>query len=368
MQKVMILKVRLGDVMKKIFFLLFWLGTSYAPPSALPNLGNTCFMNALIQAINACTPAREYLIQQGPLAYQDNFFLSSFVTLLDAMQKKQNLKTSLELFVSSACPLFERGAQDDAARLFGAIVDQYKEEPYEQLRSRNRQPTLAHFFEFNERLMITCMQEILLEQNAPAFYLKVPVIGTDLRDGFKGYREQGEPVEFRGLTRCTQTSMVVDLPEIFVVGLNRFGYDPLKKQLVSHKNSIVIPLILSKNDLKLLLGHHNTQIDDYELIAIVMHHGTTVSSGHYTAYIRELDGNDLWYLCDDSDIRKVGNQLKIVSGYDYQEDGYLFFYMSANTVANVKKQAQQKSVAREKALKEERDLNMLGQALVSLTR
>jgi ubiquitin carboxyl-terminal hydrolase 36/42 len=114
---------------------------------------------------------------------------------------------------------------------------------------------------------------------------------------------------------------------------------------------------LAKNDLKPLLYDQNSQIDDYELIAIVMHHGATVSSGHYTAYVRELDSNDVWYVCDDSSIMPVGATLKMVDGYNYEEDGYLLFYMKKTLVKHVLDEA----IAR-------KNLDNIAQALASLAQ
>lgn len=340
----------------------------YAQPPKLENLGNTCFMNALIQAINACVPARNYLVQQGASEYQDNFFLSSFVSLLADMQQKHTITTSLELFVDSACPLFERGVQDDAARLFGHLMNQFKDTPYEKFRLSKHEQTLAQFFMFKEKQITECSGIVLLEQEQISYYLRIPVIGSTLQDGFKGYLSSEEKLEdFSGISDCTQKSKLMDLPEIFVIGLNRFGYDPVKRQLVSNKKSITIPLALQQS-LKPLMDNQNSKIDEYELIAIVMHHGTTVSSGHYTSYVREVDGNDLWYLCDDSSIIEVGDQLKIVDDYDYQKEGYLFFYMRANVVAHIRKHAREQLAAKEKALKELRAFDNLAQALSSLAR
>ena len=39
----------------------------------------------------------------------------------------------------------------------------------------------------------------------------------------------------------------------------------------------------------------------YDLLAVVIHHGATSHSGHYTAVVRD---DDNWLLCDDSTVSK----------------------------------------------------------------
>ncbi len=41
----------------------------------------------------------------------------------------------------------------------------------------------------------------------------------------------------------------------------------------------------------------------YDLYALIVHHGRSVSSGHYIAYVKAPNG--LWWLCDDTNIKTV---------------------------------------------------------------
>ena len=41
----------------------------------------------------------------------------------------------------------------------------------------------------------------------------------------------------------------------------------------------------------------------YDLVSVVVHHGGSVSSGHYVAYVKS--GAGVWYLCDDAKVCTV---------------------------------------------------------------
>ena len=56
---------------------------------------------------------------------------------------------------------------------------------------------------------------------------------------------------------------------------------------------------------------------DYELIATVSHHGKSISSGHYTADVRQPDR---WLRFDDGNVSEVSQQAVLT------DRPYLLFY------------------------------------------
>ena len=41
----------------------------------------------------------------------------------------------------------------------------------------------------------------------------------------------------------------------------------------------------------------------YDLYGVLVHHGFSVHSGHYIAFVKAASG--LWHLCDDTDVQQV---------------------------------------------------------------
>lgn len=58
----------------------------------------------------------------------------------------------------------------------------------------------------------------------------------------------------------------------------------------------------------------------YNLYALIVHHGRSVSSGHYIAYVKAPNG--YWWLCDDTNLKQVGLRAAcfISSSQDYKLD------------------------------------------------
>lgn len=73
----------------------------------------------------------------------------------------------------------------------------------------------------------------------------------------------------------------------------------------------ITTLIYPDEEIK-LLSHKRNEEYTYKLVGVVMHHGSTPTGGHYTAYALK---SDEWYHFNDSHVRKVGkagkyNELK----------------------------------------------------------
>ena len=87
---------------------------------------------------------------------------------------------------------------------------------------------------------------------------------------------------------------LVQAPTVLVLSFSRYG-GPLGR---GHKNAcriagrevVHMPMFSADNDI-------STGVVEYETIAVVMHHGDSVDSGHYTARLVEAEG---FILCDDN--------------------------------------------------------------------
>lgn len=64
---------------------------------------------------------------------------------------------------------------------------------------------------------------------------------------------------------------------------------------------------------------------EYQLYGIICHHGESIESGHYTAFIK--DDNDNWFLCDDERISKE-DIIQIVK--KYARNMYVIVYKKMN--------------------------------------
>jgi ubiquitin C-terminal hydrolase len=60
--------------------------------------------------------------------------------------------------------------------------------------------------------------------------------------------------------------------------------------------------------------------DTYSLFGVVVHHGTGVETGHYTAFVKTQTHDDIWFHCNDIYVNLYEQD---ISGIE----GFVMFYM-----------------------------------------
>jgi ubiquitin C-terminal hydrolase len=103
---------------------------------------------------------------------------------------------------------------------------------------------------------------------------------------------------------------LIDGPEILIIPFKRFKPN-------RHKNNKLITFPLLLNLSPYILGSDNTA--NYKLFAVANHIGSSIHSGHYTAYCRDVD-SDNWFCYNDSSVSHI-LESQIVSN-----KAYLLFY------------------------------------------
>ena len=101
----------------------------------------------------------------------------------------------------------------------------------------------------------------------------------------------------------TRTEWII-LPEVLILQLKRFQDDDANRRgraIIKNMTQVNVDSTLTLDD------------SVYDLIALVQHSGTTLRSGHYTAYIRNTSSRHAgsrWYLHDDekTTLQREGNQ------------------------------------------------------------
>ena len=106
-----------------------------------------------------------------------------------------------------------------------------------------------------------------------------------------------------------------NLPTVLVFCLKRFSIDGTSKET----HPIQFPLTLDMG--KYVCGYNRTQ-HQYELYGICNHFGN-VYKGHYTNFVKTIEGN--WFHCNDEIIHKIENPAQLQSPH-----AYCLFYRKKN--------------------------------------
>lgn len=119
--------------------------------------------------------------------------------------------------------------------------------------------------------------------------------------------------------------MVTEAPQLLLLQLLRFDFDKGKKKPHKITRRVDVPLILTLQEASRLLPLQRQETaskwSPWVLIGAVLHLGSSATSGHYTAVIREPDGT--WVHYDDTHAEPLDERSALAKA---SEQGYMLLY------------------------------------------
>ena len=317
-------KIKKNIKIKNFFLVFIFYGDLFSKPIGLKNLGNSCYMNSVLQVLAHTDDFKEYFLknnfhkEQKPLSFALKNFLKEYLENKDnnyfALRELHNAIKKQYKTQSTSEMKFANGYQHDPEEFLSMFLD--------SLKLENKK--WNNIFKGEETILDTCKNCKDESQNENEF--KILSLGikdddlekieshemeedccnccdcccvyykTTLKHLLDNYTREEEIEANCG--RCNKNTnkkkiiRISFLPKYLILQLNVF-YE-------YHSVFIKIPEELN-------LGEYCTKQNnvnfDYTLYGIVRHHGNMLG-GHYTAAIKE--GND-WYICDDKTVKKVIN-------------------------------------------------------------
>ena len=320
------MKYKIKKVLKiKNFFLVFiFYGDLFSKPIGLKNLGNSCYMNSVLQVLAHTDDFKEYFLknnfhkEQKPLSFALKNFLKEYLENKDnnyfALRELHNAIKKQYKTQSTSEMKFANGYQHDPEEFLSMFLD--------SLKLENKK--WNNIFKGEETILDTCKNCKDESQNENEF--KILSLGikdddlekieshemeedccnccdcccvyykTALKHLLDNYiREEEIEANCGRCNKNTNKKKIIRisfLPKYLILQLNVF-YE-------YHSVFIKIPEELNLEEY--CTEQENVNFD-YTLYGIVRHHGNKFS-GHYTAAIKEE--ND-WYICDDRIVEKVIN-------------------------------------------------------------
>ncbi len=276
---------------------------SESNPKGLKNLGQSCYINALLQALTNLSKFKcELLAVENN--YPENSFSKSLIKFLkDYASKSPGINAVSHANVTHKIwdfkdnlgrSLFAEGTTSDSHELFLKIIDCLVEEGVAQNRLLTTSSIKDLFHMENNKY-----NGNYLLGTPCTIGLEIPIcqeegdnlrISEDLYEAMSENYFSSRPEEPQNINSVTK---IKKAPDILVISMMRYYCNRISGEITKICNNISFPFELNMDR---YLDRAYDQADRsaiYDLNSIIMHHG---SGYHYTVYLKKDNG---WYYCND---------------------------------------------------------------------
>lgn len=344
--------------------------------AGLNNIGNTCYLNCILQALYMTDYFRYLVLKSVPKPEEKLLFGLQEVFAYLSLTERPSFSPNHFLEISKP-PWFESGQQQDCAEflnfLFDSLIEQNRTSHHSLQLTENEDHSLIEdmFSGVSETtyLCFECNNSSVRSEKFTSLHLAIhkncedikeklsnessdikDEINIELNDLIINYLKpeilDGENKYFCDKCKELQTgkkqSRIIKYPVCLIITLLRFSYSP-----VHNKKTKITSVVNYPFQLMWPLDENNYKT--YHLYAVVIHSGNSTERGHYYTYARHSSSssnNDTakteqrWYVFNDSHIFLTSyNSLETLTRQFPRDTAYVLFYQEipnekCNSLAN----------------------------------
>lgn len=262
----------------KLFYIILTLLTHISfnakPPIGFPQCGNSCYMNATIQTLYAMKELKQFIIDNKAL-YNKSTIALDFANLLETIDTRNLEKIGEKISNFYLTHININFEQADAGSTLQKIFQSLTNIPEPKKSGINRLIT--------QTTRIQSYGENVLYDDSigtPNILLLNPDSTTKMLENIEKYQEKTEIPEYyspQGIIKGTEIETLTKTAHYLIFRIAWKENSTEKPQIPVH------------------IAYNSTQ--KYNLIAAIVHMGTSITSGHYIAFVKT---NNTWYKCNDA--------------------------------------------------------------------
>lgn len=306
--------------------------------AGLVNLGNTCFMNTVIQCLTYCPPLANYLLHQD-----DHCTKCKTINFCMMCELQRHMKRALEKPGDAIKPLyiyqrlkaiakhFQFGQQEDAHEFLRYVVDNLWKAALSnydggvKLDPASKETTVVNeIFGGYHRSQVICMK-CKEKSNTYDHFMDLILDVKNASSLEKALEKFVEPelLQNENAYKCPRCNIKVMAQKRFTVhrapnvatfqfkrfDSNRMFGGKITKHVSYPEHLELRPYMSDKHGDPVM----------YRLNAVLVHLGASCNSGHYFCFVRNSNGS--WYCMDDSRVHQVS------LGQVLNQQAYVLFYV-----------------------------------------
>lgn len=270
--------------------------------NGLPNIGNSCYLNSSIQLCKLITGIKFKNAEE-----KQNSFITDIQTVFQSGNNDDEINRYMRLYSFIANNLqYQMGSQQDNCEVVQFVIDKY----VDLIKNKSKLIT-----RFNQVISCSnCSKVRICSEQKESMLISHELNNSsneeiDFNDFFSNIITVQNVESINTECGCASPvpkvqTILTKLPEFLFIKVGRCRYDTTKlyKRLkFNFEFQLDYPLHLENY----INGTDNKRkIKKYVLVGIVIHHGDTSHTGHYSSLIR---GNvsDRWVYCDDMRVVEI---------------------------------------------------------------